>query len=94
MLPAPALDVNQKEYYTTIGNQYSAFGICSESVDYYIALESGSGSVLPYLVTNIISLPVRDKTNFTFNSTSDPVRRQVNGFIDAANAKLLEYIEA
>ena len=154
VLPTPALDEKQGEYFTTIGNQYSGFGICSSSpdydraaetiqtlgyygmntttpalfevsfqgkfskddytiemfkiireaiifdtgriYDYYIALQSGmtgQSEVLSYLVTNIISKPIRDKTNFTFTSSGDPVRRQVNGYIDSANAKLLAFID-
>ena len=154
VLPTPALDEKQGEYFTTIGNQYSGFGICNAATDYdraaevlqtlgyygmstttpalfevsfqgkfskddytiemfdiirdsivfdtgriydyYIALESGLGTqseVLAYLVTNIISKPILNGTNFTFTSTGDPVRRQVNNYIDAANAKLIAYIE-
>ena len=153
VLPAPALDVNQKRYYTTIGHQYSAFGVCTSSpdydraaetiqtlgyfgmhtttpalfevsfqgkfskdehtidmfniiresivfdmgriFDYFIACEcgqSGTGAT-KYLVANFVSFPVMNKTNFTFTSSGDPIRRLVDTYIDSANKKLLDYVE-
>ena len=150
VLPAPAADEAQGEYFTTIGNQYSGFGVCAESTDYdraaealqvlgyygmntttpalfevsfqgkfskddytiemfniirgsiifdigriydyYISCESGNTSDLSLLVTNVISMPVRDKTNFTFASSGDPTRRLIGDYIESANEKLLNYV--
>ena len=39
-LPAPALDVNQKRYYTNLQYAFSAYGICSDSDDYDIAAQT------------------------------------------------------
>lgn len=33
VIPTPALDENQKEYHTTIGNQYSSYGVCDAAID-------------------------------------------------------------
>lgn len=64
--------------------------------EYYIATASGdtSGGVLPYLISNIISYPIADGSNFTFTSASDPTRRLLNTYIKETNEKLLEYIDA
>lgn len=40
VLPTPALDVNQSRYYTTIGHQYSTYGICEASNDYDLAAQT------------------------------------------------------
>ena len=40
VIPTPALDKDQKEYFTTIGNQFSAYGICTSSPDYDIAAQT------------------------------------------------------
>jgi ABC-type glycerol-3-phosphate transport system substrate-binding protein len=34
VLPTPALDLNQKRYYTNMNSSYSAYGICDASTDY------------------------------------------------------------
>ena len=34
VIPVPALDTAQGRYYTTIGNQYTSYGICSASLEY------------------------------------------------------------
>ena len=34
VLPTPALDTAQGEYFTTIGNQYTSYGICDASLEY------------------------------------------------------------
>ena len=40
VLPTPALDTNQQRYYTTIGHQFSAYGICENSLDYDISAQT------------------------------------------------------
>ena len=40
VLPTPALDTAQREYFTTIGNQFTAYGICDISEDYDRAAET------------------------------------------------------
>ena len=37
VVPAPLLNENQNTYYTTIGNQYSSYGICSQAPDMPLA---------------------------------------------------------
>ena len=34
IIPTPKLNEDQDEYYTTIGNQYTSYGICTDSEDY------------------------------------------------------------
>lgn len=40
VLPTPALDLNQKRYYTNMNSSYSAYGICDASTDYDVAAQT------------------------------------------------------
>ena len=153
VIPTPAFDEAQGRYYTNIGGQFSAYGMCVGSPDYdraaqalqtlgyfalttttpaifevsfqgkfskdqytiemfdiiresvifdmgriyeyYIVIQSGimDKYTVPYLLTNIISLPIEEMRQFTFNSSGDPTRRLLDGCIEMANDKLLDYIE-
>ena len=150
VLPTPALDSAQGRYYTTIGNQYTSYGICSASLEYDRAAQAlqtlgyyakstttpalfevsfqgkfskddytiemfniiresvtfdigriydvyiagNTGEYAKYILPNIVSYPIRNMETYNFNSGSDAVRRVVNGYIDDANAKLLQFVEA
>ena len=156
VLPTPALDVDQGRYYTTIGHQFTLYGISKDSPDYDRAAQTlqvlgyhafkettpalfdvsfqGQHSKDDYaiqmyniirdsvvldagriydvlvstledgfrnnLVSHIVSYSIRgfnteaEPVTYNFNSMSDPIRKKVEKQIEAANEKILNFLES
>jgi hypothetical protein len=82
------------------------FDIIRESVifdsgrifDYFISSQQ-TGFILDYILPNIVSYGIKgneqqEETFYNFHSMGDPTRKKAQQCIDAANKKILDYIES
>ena len=58
-----------------------------------------TGFILDYILPNIVSYGIKgneyqEDTNYNFASMGDPTRKKAQQCIDAANKKILDYIES
>ena len=82
------------------------FNIIRESIvfdsgrvfDYFISSQQ-TGFILDYILPNIVSYGIKgneqqEDTNYNFHSMGDPTRKKAQQCIDAANKKILDYLES